>query len=526
MKILAPQISCLLEPSDFYEEDGKDALNRAYEAGYRQIYVTTEKGTMKYHFLTPGKGGKARYILLPQTVPGVSIPTLSPAVEFLPDGKIPMRLLDEVKAFFTEVIKQKGQNLEAMIWIVWNEERGYHLVVPNQTVGGASARYDWASLPAGCTIVVDIHSHANFGAFFSGTDDNDDVGGIRFSGVIGHNVKPPKERDMKFRFNYYGTRIETKVEDLFVEEVAEVEVPSEWIAKVETQTYTSHAYQGRHGYGPSDYDGSGFNSWHRSPTNPANFNRGPSQTQGMRQSNLDLPVGQRVSSGANNSNSGAGAQSEDPFRLDMLLKLSEDQFAAMIDDLPAKQKKQLRRQRAIALSIQAQRTKGQSSSKRKGNKATEGEGGPDLGNVVEGGAGEGVTGHFPGAGHGADGDDVSAYSALNGFENLPETELDEPLSIARGIYVSEQAAGEGEMDPTNLTPDYEVLCINRGVTAANAVLAVDAAILSLTETPDLFPRVVVDMFGAMAEEDKLKVLRRLAENLPEAAKEDLERNGL
>lgn len=39
-------------------------------------------------------------------------------------------------------------------------------------------------------LVVDIHSHGAFGAFFSGTDDRDDFGSMKFSVVLGNLDKP------------------------------------------------------------------------------------------------------------------------------------------------------------------------------------------------------------------------------------------------------------------------------------------------------------------------------------------------
>lgn len=515
MKILAPQISCILEPSDLYEQDGKDALNRAYEEGYRQIYVTTATGIMKYHFLAAGKDGRPRYVLLPaSSVPGVSIPKLDPVVDFLPDGKVPMRLLDEVKAFFSEVIKQKGQNLEAMIWIVWNQEKGYHLVVPTQTVGGASARYDWSSLPAGCSIIVDIHSHANFGAFFSGTDNADDVGGIRFSGVIGHNVKPPEERDMVFRFNYYGERIDTKVEDLFTKEPPPVpEIPAEWIDKVEIHTYSGPAYNGYQGMHSGN-----FQNWHRSPNGPGgNFgtnNTHQSRASGHSQSSLDLPSGQMSGSGAN-------AQSDAPFRLEYMVRMSEDQFEALISDMPKKTRNHYRRMRDAELLRRGQHTKNSRSSR------AQNKGGSNSGNVTEGGDEVGDFASFP----------DSEHDALNGFENFQgviqvgshvEDMVEDAgtIQVAKGVYESDRGETNSKFDATDLTPDYDVLCVNRGVEVANAILSVDASILALSEAPDLFPRVVSDMFGAMNPEDKLRTLRQLAESLPEEAKRDLETNGL
>jgi PRTRC genetic system protein A len=196
-------------------------FDAAVAAGYQEIYILTASGIIKHQSLRPGKDGKQRFIRVPvKGIPGAQVPKLKvvhPQINFLPDGKIPIRLLSEVKAFFKKVIEKRGTAVEAMIWIMWNQEAGYHLLVPNQKVSHASATYDWSCVPAGSSIIVDIHSHADFSAFFSGTDNADDKGSIRYSGVIGHNNTD--KQDMVWRFNCQPSPIEVKFEDLFMEPV-------------------------------------------------------------------------------------------------------------------------------------------------------------------------------------------------------------------------------------------------------------------------------------------------------------------
>ena len=123
MKILAPHFSC--EVSSFEGEDPKTSeLQQALDQGYSQIYVQTPTGILKHHVLRPGKDGAARYVRLPvKEIPGVKSFDIQPDLQFLPDGRIPEDLLDEVKAFFKAVIKAKGTAVEAMIWVLWSQER-------------------------------------------------------------------------------------------------------------------------------------------------------------------------------------------------------------------------------------------------------------------------------------------------------------------------------------------------------------------------------------------------------------------
>lgn len=230
MKILSPYISCLIQ-SGFDGKDETDELKAAIDSGFQQIFIQTPKGVLKHHVLRPGKDGAERFVRIPvNEVPGVKMKDISPDVQFLPAGKIPMVLLTTVKAFFRAVIDAKGTAVEAMIWILWNQERGYYLHVPNQVVGHASAKYDWAGLPPDSSIIVDIHSHADFNAFFSGTDNSDDMNSIRYSGVIGFNNRPNPVT--VWRFNYFGMKIDLKLEDIFEEEIVEADVPKGWLDAV------------------------------------------------------------------------------------------------------------------------------------------------------------------------------------------------------------------------------------------------------------------------------------------------------
>lgn len=212
----------------------------ALASGFQDIYILqspTQKDApscLRHTVLTPGKGGSPRFVRVawdPSKIPGYQPVNLSLTAEYLPDGKVPIRLFHEIKAFFKEVIVRHGTSLEAMIWVVWNEEKGYHLVAPTQTVAGASAHYDWSDLPEDVQLVVDVHSHANFNAFFSSTDDRDDSNSIRISGVIGHNASPTQ--DHIWRFNCRGQRTPLQITDIFEQERINVgPVPDSLLSKV------------------------------------------------------------------------------------------------------------------------------------------------------------------------------------------------------------------------------------------------------------------------------------------------------
>lgn len=153
MHIIAPHMSCVV-PAPIGEVKGSE-LDLAIEQGYGEIFVVGDTGIIKYHKLR----GKDRYVTLKvDKVPGINLHPLKENLSaFLPAGKVPNRLLQQIESFFRQVMSAHSKALEAMIWVLYNEERGYHLFVPDQTVGGASVQYDWKAVPSGSTIVVDIH---------------------------------------------------------------------------------------------------------------------------------------------------------------------------------------------------------------------------------------------------------------------------------------------------------------------------------------------------------------------------------
>lgn len=193
---------------------------------------------------------------------GTAVTKLRESKQFLPNGqKIPMEMLDQIVAFFKAVMR--GNNLgasasavgtetvtprvstpsyngdyEAMIHVVWNKNDGaYRLAVPRQRVSKGSVSYDRDHLLEGDEIILDIHSHNTMGAFFSGTDNNDDKAGFYLSGVAGQlNLAKPA---FVWRFNNGAEKIEVTLDEIFGQPAREeFVVPQEWLAKVTVNTYS------------------------------------------------------------------------------------------------------------------------------------------------------------------------------------------------------------------------------------------------------------------------------------------------
>jgi PRTRC genetic system protein A len=227
MQVLAPYISCVVTSNEFAD---------AIAQGFKEIYIIGTEGIMKHHVLR----GENRFVRLKvDKIPNFAEVKIAEALNFLPAGKIPYELYEQVLGFFRKVMVMQNSEVEAMIHILWNKEQGYHLGVPPQTVSKASVSYDWSYIPAGTSIIVDIHSHNTMGAFFSGTDNNDDRNNISFSGVFGHLKN--REPQTIWRFNYFAQKFDAKVENLFdLPVLPETEVPAEWLDQIKIKTYTNH----------------------------------------------------------------------------------------------------------------------------------------------------------------------------------------------------------------------------------------------------------------------------------------------
>jgi PRTRC genetic system protein A len=125
---------------------------------------------------------------------------LSPHVELV-HGKLPRHIWDLALSL---MLLDPGREL--YVAIVWTGD-AYSLRVPEQTVTGAAVRYE----PVKDT-VVELHSHGGMSAFFSSTDDADEVG-FRVYAVVG---KLPEEKvEVSFRVGVYGYFGPLMWEDVF-----------------------------------------------------------------------------------------------------------------------------------------------------------------------------------------------------------------------------------------------------------------------------------------------------------------------
>jgi hypothetical protein len=156
MHVLFPGMICVVNQR--ITESDPDEFQQAVDAGYVEIYMLTPFGVIKHHKLRDGKDGADRFIRVPvKEIPGMKLLPLKNEITFLPAGRVPYRLFQEIVQFFKNVMSTHKQELEAMAMVLWSQERGYFIHVPKQNISKASVRYDWDSLPAGASVIVDIH---------------------------------------------------------------------------------------------------------------------------------------------------------------------------------------------------------------------------------------------------------------------------------------------------------------------------------------------------------------------------------
>lgn len=189
--------------------------------------------------------GRSSMIKVADTPIKLGASNLKPYLRPLVDGqKIPVQMLDDILLFFTKVMTMVGTGgkhgeYEAMAHIVWNKtKKEYRVAIPKQKVAKATVTYDWTHVEADEEVILDIHSHNTMGAFFSGTDENDDKTYAGISGVAGElNRVEPK---VIWRFNAYKDKVPNlNTEDFFAVPVKqESEAVASWLDLVEVRTYT------------------------------------------------------------------------------------------------------------------------------------------------------------------------------------------------------------------------------------------------------------------------------------------------
>lgn len=129
---------------------------------------------------------------------------LKPELTFL-YPPIPLELMQEFASLARRSCPQ-----EAAVWLVWDEQKEEFSCRLGQVIAASAGhiRYWRPKLVEGEHLVMDLHSHGAGSAFFSSTDDQDDCGEVKVSGVLGRCDQPQLET--AFRLCLLGKYISLK----------------------------------------------------------------------------------------------------------------------------------------------------------------------------------------------------------------------------------------------------------------------------------------------------------------------------
>lgn len=142
---------------------------------------------------------RLRQLIAPSIAVKLPYGEVKPAIatEF---GKIPR---DMLQRFLEEA--RRYAPLEHAAWLVWDcdARRLEYVELDVQEMSEGAVRFNRPRLEAHQSLAVDLHSHGYLPAFFSSTDDADDVGDVKISGVVG-NLKEGSTPEWKFRLCALG----------------------------------------------------------------------------------------------------------------------------------------------------------------------------------------------------------------------------------------------------------------------------------------------------------------------------------
>jgi len=167
--------------------DTRGALPPARERGYD--YVLAGNGLFKR--------ARSRHVEVMACIAPAQVAGLPAAVAYvkLLDRRLPERFLETAHRDALRWSRRGHQ--EAMYHVLRTEQGGAQLRRPRQAASGAGVAYAGGGDPR---IVCDLHSHSVMRAFFSTTDDRDEVG-MRFYAVMGRVETRP---EIVVRLGVYG----------------------------------------------------------------------------------------------------------------------------------------------------------------------------------------------------------------------------------------------------------------------------------------------------------------------------------
>jgi len=136
---------------------------------------------------------------------------ISSVALYLKTPRIPKKIWEMIIQDF-----KTHHNTERILQVVWDlEKKEYHLIYPtNENAGVDYIQYTFDILPEHKRLVATIHSHNSLPAFFSATDDQDEL----YTGIFGVVGKIDSKPEAKFRVGMEGNFSPISFYYLFEEE--------------------------------------------------------------------------------------------------------------------------------------------------------------------------------------------------------------------------------------------------------------------------------------------------------------------
>jgi PRTRC genetic system protein A len=174
--------------------------------------------------------------------------------------KIPQVLIEKAIGFFDHIYRKNGW--ESAVVILWNKQtEQMELICPDQKNSYGSVNYDLPNLPPHQLFIGDIHSHCNFSAKPSFTDEDDEKSRPGIHLIVGDLDR--KEIDFYCDVVVDGGLFEVKDAWSMVEDYIQPDknFPPNWLDHVKEKkwkayTYTGYSASGGYGYtgGDGDYE--------------------------------------------------------------------------------------------------------------------------------------------------------------------------------------------------------------------------------------------------------------------------------
>lgn len=157
--------------------------------------------------------------------------------------RIPRLLMEKAVGFFARVYDE--HKTESAVLIVFNKlTNQVELLCPQQKVSWGSVKYEVPNLENHLLLIGDMHSHGDWKASPSMTDENDEMGRAGLHLIVGDITKEPP--DLFCAVVADGQRFDVKDLGLMLEDYIQrdQQFPKEWMSKLKVEKYAAYTGTG------------------------------------------------------------------------------------------------------------------------------------------------------------------------------------------------------------------------------------------------------------------------------------------